>query len=293
MKFHLDGGLGDQLAVTAVVREFKRAFPDEMIRLEGVHHKAVWEHNPHLRNGNRENGKTALLGLHLHEHLGSIPHAFAKQISMALGIDFQIVNDTPELFLTVEERRAARQRLGVGLNLSEAQIIGALPYPSIALIDSNAMWPTRRYPADHWREVLRLLHDQGWTTIQIGSTGPDSYGNRPEKVGALFDWTDTTSVREVAALMYHADIFLGNDSGGFHVAAGVGCPQVVPFGIKKWYARSYWNTTPVFPYVDCLPSCFDLCDRTGGHRGQHCLTTVPAWRVAEAVYWAMQRYGRR
>lgn len=292
MKLWLDGGLGDSIAATAVVREYKRAYPEEMIRVEGVVHKDVWEHNPHLRHGNRDNGKTVFVELHKNEMLGAIPHSFARQISLATGVDFQITNDTPEIFLTPEERRAAHYRLAEGLGLSEAQIIGALPFPKIAIVDSHAMWPTRQYPVAAWKVVLGMLHEQGWVTIQVGSVGPDSYGNMPEPMGARHDWLGKTTVREAAALMHRADLFLGNDSGGFHLAAAVGCPQVVPFGIKRWYSRAYWNTTPVFPYGECLPACFDLCERTGGHRGERCLTTIPPWRVAEAAYWAVQRYGR-
>lgn len=284
MKFLLDGGLGDNVAATAVVREFRRVFPDEMVRLEGVYHKPVWENNPNLRWGKTENGLTATLGLHMYENLGSIPHAFAKQTSLALGRDFQIVNDTPEIWLTREEREAAGARL-----------LKAVPdrrKVKVALVDSNAMWPSRRYPGVHFAEVVQLLRQRGWITIQIGSSGLDSYGNAPEPVGCDIDWRDQTGVRASSALMYQADVFVGNDSGGFHMAAAVGCPTAVAFGVKKWYSRGYWNTVPVFSYDPCLPACFDLCDRTGGHRGIHCLATIPAWRYAEAVEWAYTRFGR-
>lgn len=293
MRFKIDGGLGDQMAATAVVREYHRVFPDEMILIEGPLHLPIWDHNPHIRHGKMMNGLTATLGLHQYEGLASIPHAFAKQVALAIERDFQIVNDTPELFLTPEEREEGAVRL-----LEVADPCRACPDLAtvrkahglrIVLYDTNAMWPSRRYPGELFVQAIALLRARGWRTLRIGARNPDSFGNLPEEAPGDVDVSDRTTVRGAAALMLHADLFLGNDSGGFHMAAGVGCPQVALFGVKKWYARAYWNTVSVFPYMPCLPACFDLCDR--GRTG-HCLATIPPWRVAEAAEWAVQRYGR-
>lgn len=296
MKFLVDGGLGDQMAATAVVREFHRTFPDEMIRVEGPLHMPIWDHNPHLRHGKTENGITAILGLHQYEGLGSIAHAFARQIAGFLKLDFQIVNDTPELFLTTAERaEAALRMLEIAdpcRSCRDLPTMRARHRTKVALVDTNAMWPSRRYPQEPFEAAVAMMRARGWLVVQIGAVNPDSYGNVPFKIQADVDYRKKTTVREAAALMHHADVFVGNDSGGFHMAAGVGCPQVASFGVKKWYARAYWNTVPVFPYVPCLPACFDLCDRKGGAPGHHCLSTIPAWRVAEAVEWAYQRFGR-
>jgi ADP-heptose:LPS heptosyltransferase len=286
MRFLFDGGLGDQLAGTALVREFKRQFPTEMIRVEGIHYKPVWERNPHIRSGSKENGITATLGLHAHETLGSIAHSFAKQTAGFLGLDFQITNDTPEIHLSVSERDRGRAILEtlMGRRLGRTG-------QRVALLDPNAMWPSRRWPEAHWHELLRLLHDAGWYTVSIGSSSNDMYGNPTFRMATAATLVDRTSVRESAAVMAASDLFVGNDSGGFHLAAAAGCPQVAIFGVKKWYARGYWNTTAAFPYQDCLPTCIDICEGPV-YAGAHCLATVLPWRVAEAAEWSWQRHGQ-
>lgn len=285
MRFLFDGGLGDQLAGTALVREYKRQFPEDLIRVEGVHYKTVWERNPHLRHGSRENGITATLGLHAHETLGSIAHSFAKQTAGFLGLDFQITNDTPELHLSKEEREKGRTMLAAITREPHTRA-----RKRVALLDTNAMWPSRRWPGNHWETLVGMLRTAGWHTIQIGSSGLDAYSTPVPRVHVHDDIVDRTSVRESAAIMAAADVFIGNDSGGFHLAAAVGCPQVVIFGIKKWYARSYWNTTPAFPYMECVKTCVDICEGPA-YAGAHCLATVLPWRVAEAVEWSWQRHG--
>jgi ADP-heptose:LPS heptosyltransferase len=282
MRLILDGGLGDQFAATAVVREFRRQFPDEMIRIEGVVHNPVWDNNPHLRNGKTENGFTVQLGLHTNEDVGSIPHAFAIQIAHVVKRDFQIQNDTPEIFLKQEERSegAAILRDAGGLR----------PKAKILTFDTNAMWTSRRWPEKHFQEAIHGLRKLGWFVVQIGNTAADAYGNPPYRLDQVdLDLVNKTTIRQAASVIFHSDVFLGNDSGGFHMAAAVRCPQVALFGVKKWFSRAYWNTVPVFPYVRCLPECFDLCARTGSF-GTHCLANVPPWRVVEAVEWAYLRF---
>src|SRR5882672_9485974 len=90
VRFVFDGGLGDQLAGTAVVREYKRQFPADMVRVEGIHYKSIWDNNPHVRNGSKENGITAILALHRFEAFASIAHSYCRQTAGFLGMDFQI-----------------------------------------------------------------------------------------------------------------------------------------------------------------------------------------------------------
>jgi hypothetical protein len=296
MRFVLSGGLGDQMAATAIVREYHRVFPDDMIRVDGAVYPTIWENNPHIRYGSLENGLTVTFDLGKLAEIGSIPHSFAEQLAAAMNRDFQIVNDTPEIFLTPAEREEGERRL---LKVSDPCLgcrslldARAKHKMRIALMDPHAMFPSRRYPGVLMAELAAILKTRGWLVVQIGSTSPDSYGSKPEDLSTGANLADQATFRESMSMMYHADLFIGNDSGGFHMAAGVGCPQVAIFGVKKWYLRAYWNTTPVFPYVKCMVTCHDLCARVGGSTGNHCLSTVQPWRIAEAVEWAHQRYGR-
>ena len=102
MKIEFKGGLGDELAMTAVIREVKRQRPDEIIRWTP---RRTWilDNNPWVNHGQKM-GETYRPVIHQNEKLGSIPHSFAKQIGLE-----PLADDTPELFLARGELSKANE----------------------------------------------------------------------------------------------------------------------------------------------------------------------------------------
>lgn len=56
------------------------------------------------------------------------------------------------------------------------------------------------------------------------------------------DLTDKTAIADLPALLFHCHLFIGNDSGAMHVAAGVGLPVIAVFG-----PTDPFGTAPVTP----------------------------------------------
>jgi len=93
-----------------------------------------------------------------------------------------------------------------------------------------------------------------------------------------------TSLEEFLALLPHTDLFIGNDSGAMHLAAGVGLPQVIIFG-----PTDEAGTGPINPRarlvkepVSCSPCFLRHCPVD--HR---CMTRVGIERVWQAVESAL------
>jgi ADP-heptose:LPS heptosyltransferase len=94
-----------------------------------------------------------------------------------------------------------------------------------------------------------------------------------------------------AALLARSSVFIGNDSGPAHLAAGVGCAVVVIFG--RGDPQTY---RPLSPRVKAMiPShpCFPGCNKTCVRPLQWCMLDHTADSVALAAESVFAAYGMR
>jgi ADP-heptose:LPS heptosyltransferase len=287
MRIVFKSALGDEVALTAVIREFKRQHPDEIVRVE-MNRMELLEGSPHLWTGITESGQV-LIETHRKEQFGSIPHSFALQLGMTY-----IDDHTPEIFLTETERNWALRELDPLYHEVQEGHKGRNK-PVIA-VDTRATWPSRRWPWERYQELVHAMKGEA-TFIEVGHRGW-MQGKKEMRLldGVARQYVDKTEPRESAALMWASGLFLGNDSGCFHLAAAVGCPQVVFFASKKWWQRGYWNTVPVFALDDCKPSCEIFCTRQKeGPKmdlDNWCLGKIGLRQVAEAIHVCRDRFRR-
>lgn len=257
-------GLGDGLMLTAFVREYKRAFPDEMIFVESERQE-IWEHNPRLNIGNSENGLTFNLAATLKAFMGHFPRKTARDMG------FEMLDLRPEIFLTEKE-------LAIEYWPQDGR--------RVAAIDLAAGWRSRAWPGACWQDVASRLLDEGWAVIEVGA----SKDPRPS-LPHTWTFVNRHSIRETAAVLGRCDLFLGNDSGLLHLAAAVGTPQVVLFGPVRYAARGYESTEPIEAAEACPPACGFKCSKSKDG-SPACLKTFTAEDVLSAADRAITR-GRR
>jgi heptosyltransferase-2/heptosyltransferase-3 len=98
------------------------------------------------------------------------------------------------------------------------------------LATNSKYWPNER-----WAMVLRHVRQRlpGHAIVLLG-TGPEYEINADLAARAgierLYNLADDLTVPRLVALLAHAEGLITVDSGPAHVAAAVGCPQVVLFG---------------------------------------------------------------
>lgn len=145
----------------------------------------------------------------------------------------------------------------------------------------------KRWPARHWRTLIRRFLDDGWRVIVVG--GPEDADLSPmlEPHENLRDWTGRLAVTETAALLERADLFLGADSGPAHLAACAGVPSVVLFSgtnrVRQWRPWSR-RSLVLRQRVACRP-----CHRKTCPLVDHpCLSGLSPERVERAArrWWA-------
>src|SRR5437868_2232828 len=152
----------------------------------------------------------------------------------------------------------------------------------------NAM---KQWPADYFALVVdRLIATHGARIALIGAPGEEPIANellarlrRPEAVTSL---VGALPLADLPALLARASLFLGNDSGPKHIAAGLGVPTVgVHSGtvdVREWGPIGV-NAVAVAREMVCSP-CY-LSNPEDCRRGLACLHQLSS----ETVYDACQR----
>ena len=115
--------------------------------------------------------------------------------------------------------------------LSEAGIAG--DYAVIA--PASAYGPVKDWPAEHYRALVERI--SGELSLPVVVTGGAAQRDVCESIVAgrrgVVNLAGRTGLGEFAALLAGSSLFVGGDSGGAHVAAALGVPTVVIFGITN------------------------------------------------------------
>lgn len=105
------------------------------------------------------------------------------------------------------------------------------------------------WPPERWAETLRHLRKRHPDhAIVLLGTGPEYQLNEQlrslAQVSDVHNLADDLSIPRLMALLSVAHGLINVDSGPAHVAAAVGCPQVVLFGIASTALYRPWGRTP-------------------------------------------------
>ena len=95
----------------------------------------------------------------------------------------------------------------------------------------SAHRPDKRWPAEKFADLARLLAERGSPPVLIGTHAEAATLERiARKAPGTIDLGGRTSLAQIAALARRATCAVGNDTGPIHIAATAGCPTVVLFG---------------------------------------------------------------
>lgn len=150
-----------------------------------------------------------------------------------------------DLRLTMEERAAAERTVAARVGLD----------PFIALCVGTS-WAGNDWGESNWRDVIRHLLDRHrHKLVFIGGKGERGRADKladlaPERFVNL---CGELAVRESAAMLARAALYVGHDTGPMHLASAVGTPIVALFGNRSkpgiWFpigdrCRILYRTTP-------------------------------------------------
>jgi heptosyltransferase II len=105
----------------------------------------------------------------------------------------------------------------------------------IALMPGAARGPSKRWPAEHFSELCRMLvKDTGYAIVLLGSSEEFVLGRMMEETvrcAGVLNLIGQTTLTELAAALKLCAVAVSNDSGGMHLATAVGTPVVAVFGM--------------------------------------------------------------
>lgn len=203
----------------------------------------------------------------------------------------------PWIFLSPDERMAARQRLS------------GLKRPVLGINPGAAYGPAKRWVPERFVEIANwFMRDTGGSVVVFGNKSEEGIAEhicRQIEVGKLRNYEDEeikgeaasplnfstsqllnfagkTTLRELISLISECDIFLSNDSGPMHIAYAVGTPLVAIFGSTDPMLTGPAGEGSIVlnSGLSCSP-CFDRICRENDLRCMYAITS-------EEVYHALK-----
>ena len=144
----------------------------------------------------------------------------------------------------------------------------------------------KRWPAEHWRELIgRLVFHEQAQVVLVGGRQDRRIAQeilKHDRPAGAIDCTGMLNVSELAVVLGSADLFVGADSGPAHLAATVGRPVVVLFSgtnnPRQWRPCGEQVTVIRNP-VECSP-CHAQCCPLPNHP---CMRGLTPDSVARAI----------
>lgn len=179
-----------------------------------------------------------------------------------------------------------RSLQSVAQSVDWAALSGRLDLPHnkpFAVIAPGASRPVRRWPLDRWQPVASLLRQRGLSIVILSGPGDAATGRELASSlgGDVTLVAGATTFVETTALLSHAAIFLGNDSGPGHIAGALGIPTLTIFvSLRNGDPDGYSSVERIHPLGPrtafltpsaCIPPCTDFCRE---NTIAHCIQNV-------------------
>lgn len=108
--------------------------------------------------------------------------------------------------------------------------IQKLGIASFAIMNPGAGWGAKQWPPERFGEVAKALAAHNIKTLVNGATGEEELARSVIAASGGNAFELRCTIGQLIALMRHARIFIGGDTGPLHLAAAVGIPVVGLFG---------------------------------------------------------------
>src|SRR5262249_47988524 len=145
------------------------------------------------------------------------------------------------------------------------RLLAEIPRPFIAA-SLGAKIDAKDWTEPNWAECLRqiALRRSGVGLVLLGSSDEYARSDRCLKSwpGPRLNLCGHTGPRASAAVLKHASLFIGHDSGPMHLAATVGTPCLVIFSARslpgQWFPRGTRNTI-LYHKTECFGCGLETC----------------------------------
>ncbi|MGA2582637.1 MAG: lipopolysaccharide heptosyltransferase I [Tepidisphaeraceae bacterium] len=171
---------------------------------------------------------------------------------------------------------------------SDRRFIAEMIPPQVryAVLMPGTHWETKRWPVERFAELVKPLKDR----FDLATVAAGSPADAPltKQLGATFDLTGKTNLRQMVALLERASLVIANDTGPMHIAAALGRPLVTPYGPTSPRRTGPFGRMDSVIRLD-MP-CSPCYSRTCSHRS--CMEWLSGESVLELAEQQMKNWGR-
>jgi ADP-heptose:LPS heptosyltransferase len=156
----------------------------------------------------------------------------------------------------------------------------AVEPPAVAVIHPGGSAPHNHWPTARYGELSRALSRRRLQVIVVGSDADRGKGAAIAGIDPnARNLAGTASIPQTAALIARAAVFVGNDSGPFHIAVAVNTPAVglVGGGSPRFHLYSRESIRVVKKATSCAPCQDRTCPST------ECMQRIEVGDVLAAV----------
>lgn len=213
-------------------------------------------------------------------------HVVDRYVEALAPLGVRSIRRLPRLYPGDAERTCARSLLSEAGRRAEELVVALAP---------SARWPTKAWPRERWRELLRELAALAPGVFPVLVGGAEDRALCAAILGAERGaaLAGKTSVLETAAILEEARVLVTNDSAPLHLANAVGTPVVALFG-PTVRGFGFYPLGPRDVVLEQALSCRP-CSLHGGERcregNPRCLTEITAGEVRDAVGRALEESG--
>ncbi len=277
---------GDDLLCTAVLRELRKRGQDKLLMISN--HPALFVTN------NDASYVRAVTGQHLaggsdpalYRQFARIWRGDFKKISYA-SFDGKDGNDPPSRHIVANMCASAGITGSVSVRpyllLTDDEKAGSAWAVDRIVIQSSGMAALRPMTNKQWyperfQEVVDALYGE-LQFIQLGALTDPALRN-------VEDYRASTSIRQAAAILHHARLYVGTVGFLMHLARAVECPSVIVFGGREapWQSGYICNFN-LYSAVPCAPCWrFSTCDFD-----RRCMKDIPVSDVVSAIRQMVNR----
>ncbi len=101
----------------------------------------------------------------------------------------------------------------------------------IIVVSPSSVWPTKRWPKEYYRDLVKRLADDGLKIVIIGIERDkeisDFVRNSDERI---IDLTGKTGIKDLFYLIAWAKLLISNDSAPIHIASAFNTPTIDIYG---------------------------------------------------------------
>lgn len=249
------GGIGDQLGITAVLREVREQGCEASISVEAYNSFPPFRHEVFLHNPRLSDVRKGVRVKLPCSYDQKIPVWEVARRAFSIGLQREVVlqHFHPEIFLTKEEQREARR-------------LYSLP-KRFYVLGTHASCKSRCWSIGKYEELVPQLRIP---CVQLT--------DQPEACNGAMSIQNAT-LRQAMTIVSFSEGYIGSDTGLSHIAAAFRKPQVVLYrqdGSAPY--KAYTTTRYVNRVMDCDNSCRAEC-----RKRIHCLSTITPEEVVSLL----------